>query len=41
MAIEYGEAIKKNEALKNFKIEVATPSILPNDHAQFCIFGKL
>jgi hypothetical protein len=40
VAIEYGEALKKNEALKDFKIEVGTPSILPNDHAQFRIFGK-
>jgi hypothetical protein len=41
LAIEYGEQLKKNEALKDFAIEVGSPAILPNDHAQFRIFGKL
>lgn len=40
-AIEYGERLKKNEALSRYTIEVGNPVILPNEHAQFRVFGKL
>lgn len=41
LAVEYGEQLKSNPELKDFHIEVAPPAILPNEHAQFRIFGKL
>ncbi len=40
-AIEYGEQLKKNPDLKNFKLNLAPPTILPDDRAQFRIIGKL
>jgi len=41
LAVEYGEQLKANPELKDFHFEVAPPAILPNEHAQFRIFGKL
>ena len=41
LAVEYGEQLKANQDLKDFNFEVAQPTILPNEHAQFRIFGKL
>ena len=41
LAVDYGEQLKADPALKDFHIEVAPPAILPNEHAQFRIFGKL
>jgi hypothetical protein len=40
LAIELGERLKKNPDLKAFKFNVSPPQILPNEHAQFKIFGK-
>jgi len=41
LAVEFGEQLKANPGLKDYHFEVAPPAILPNDHAQFRIFGKL
>jgi hypothetical protein len=41
VAVEFVEQLKKNPGLKDYKIESGQPAILPNDHAQFQIFGKL
>jgi len=41
LAVEYGEQLKANPELKDFHFEVMPPTILPNEHAQFRIFGKL
>ena len=41
LAVEFGEQLKANPELKDFSFEVAQPTILPNEHAQFRIFGKL
>lgn len=41
LAIEFGEQLKKNPELKDFKLETGPPNILPNEHAQFRIFAKL
>lgn len=41
MAIEFSEQLKQNPALSQFSFEIAPPTILPNEHAQMRIFGKL
>lgn len=41
MAIDFGERLKKNPDLQEFSFTFAPPAILPNEHAQFRIFGKL
>lgn len=42
LAIDFGEQLKNNPDLKDFRIEVPAPALLPNsEHAQFEIFGKL
>lgn len=40
-AVEFGEGLRNNPELKQFKFETAPPVILGNEHAQFRIFGKL
>lgn len=39
-AIAFGEALKRKTALKRYRFETAQPVLLPNEHAQFRIFGK-
>ncbi len=39
-AIEYAEKIKKQPGLGDYHFEAGPPAILPNEHAQFRIFGK-
>lgn len=39
-AIGVAEKLKKQAALGNYRIESGQPVILPNEHAQFRIFGK-
>jgi hypothetical protein len=41
LAIDFGEQLKNDPELTSFKFETAPPAILPNEHAQFRIFGKL
>ncbi|MEA3189018.1 MAG: hypothetical protein QOD99_2848 [Chthoniobacter sp.] len=41
VAVDYGERLKADGALKDFTLEVSPPAILPNDHAQLRISGKL
>lgn len=41
VVVELSEQLKKNTALGDFKIESGPPTLLPNEHAQFRIFGKL
>lgn len=41
LAIEFGEQLKKNASLGRFNLEAGPPVLLPNEHAQFRIFGKL
>jgi hypothetical protein len=41
LAIDFGERLKNNTELKQFQFNIAAPTILPNEHAQFRIFGKL
>jgi len=38
---QYCDQLKANPDLKDFSFETPQPAILPNDHAQFKIFGKL
>lgn len=40
LAIEYGERLKKTEGLNQYSIDMGNPVILPNEHAQFRVFGK-
>lgn len=40
-AIEFSEQLKKNAVLSRYNLEIGPPVILPNDHAQFRVFGKL
>ena len=40
-AIDFGDRLKNNPELKDFKFDITPPTILPNEHAQFRIFGKL
>ena len=39
--VQYGEQLKANPELKDFSFEEPTSTLLPNEHAQFRIFGKL
>lgn len=41
LAIEFGEQIKNNAQLKAFTFQLSPPTILPNEHAQMRIAGKL
>lgn len=41
LALDYSERLKSNPELKDFKFDITPPTILPNEHAQFRIFGKL
>ena len=41
VAIEFGEKVKASPGLKAFTFQISPPSILPNEHAQMRIFGKL
>ena len=41
LAVDFGERLKNNPDLKQFKFQISPPTILPNEHAQFRIFGKL
>ena len=40
-AVEFGEKLKTNPELSDFRFESGQPVILANEHAQFRIFGKL
>lgn len=40
-AIEFVEKLRKKPELSDFRFESGQPAILPNDHAQFRIYGKL
>src|SRR5881275_2384345 len=40
LAYQFIEKIKKNPDLRVFQFEMASPRILPNDHAQFRLEGK-
>ena len=40
-AVQFGDALRNNSELKQFKFEIAPPAILANEHAQFRVFGKL
>ena len=40
-AIAFGEKLKARPELAGYRFESAPPVILPNEHAQFRIFGKL
>jgi hypothetical protein len=40
LAIEFAEKLKQNTELGDFTFEATPPAILPNEHAQFRIFGK-
>lgn len=40
MAVELLEKLKGNAALGGFAFEAGAPTLLPNEHAQFRIFGK-
>ena len=40
-AVEFAEKLKKAPELSDFRFEAGQPVILPNEHAQFRIFGKL
>lgn len=41
LAVEFIEKLRTNSELTSFKFEAGAPSILPNEHAQFRVFGKL
>jgi len=40
LAYQFAERVKKKPELKMFQFEMASPRILPNDHAQFRLEGK-
>jgi hypothetical protein len=40
LAFQFAEKVKKNAELRTFQFEMASPRILPNDHAQFRLEGK-
>jgi hypothetical protein len=40
LAYEFAEKVKKDPNLQVFQFEMASPRILPNDHAQFRLEGK-
>ncbi len=39
-AVAFAEALKKNSALSAFRFEAGPPTLLPNERAQFRIYGK-
>jgi len=41
LAIEFGDQLKANPSLKDYHFEIGQPSLLPNEHAQMRIIGKL
>ena len=41
LAIDYVSRLKAEKELKTFLIEAKPPQLLPNEHAQFTIYGKL
>ena len=41
LAIDYVTKLKEEKELGAFVIDAKPPTLLPNDHAQFSIFGKL
>ena len=41
LAYQFAEKVKKNPGLQNFSFNLQTPRILPNDHAQFRLEGKV
>ncbi len=41
LAYQFTEKVKKNPALQRFNFEMQPPRLLPNDHAQFRLEGKL
>jgi hypothetical protein len=40
-AYQFAEKVKKNPQLQHFSFNLQTPRILPNDHAQFRLEGKI
>jgi hypothetical protein len=40
LAYQFADKVKKNADLQMFQFEMASPRILPNDHAQFRLEGK-
>jgi hypothetical protein len=40
LAIQFTESVKKNNGLAAFAFESDSPTLLPNEHAKFRIFGK-
>jgi hypothetical protein len=40
LAYQFADKVKKNPDLQMFQFEMASPRILPNDHAQFRLEGK-
>ena len=40
-AIDFAEHLRADKDLSDFRIEAGPPQILPNEHAQFRIYGKL
>ncbi len=41
LAYQFAEKVKKHPGLQNFAFNLGTPRILPNDHAQFRLEGKI
>ena len=41
LAYQFAEKVKKNPGLQAFTFDLGTPRILPNDHAQFRLEGKV
>jgi hypothetical protein len=41
LAYQFAEKVKKNPGLQGFTFDLGTPRILPNDHAQFRLEGKV
>jgi hypothetical protein len=41
LAYQFAEKVKKHPGLRNFTFNLGTPRILPNDHAQFRLEGKV
>jgi hypothetical protein len=40
LAIDFVDKLKKDPELASWQVNAGPPQILPNDHAQFTIFGK-
>jgi len=41
LAYQFAETVKKNPGLRDFSFNLQTPRILPNEHAQFRLEGKV